>query len=530
VQTADASAPPAKVTDCKGVDPYDHYECLDAYLGTGVFERLANYYKLELGHGSAPSDPNAPASVRDGWYPPPQSTPPMPFVDWPYGGTETFGDNRPASIDSPLMVAIANTGLGEAMANAHIQTYGWIDPGANLSNESTHPGGNAPAAYLYTPNTAQLDQIVEYLERTPDTVQTDHVDWGFRASVIYGENYRYTTAYGIASWQLLKKNKVNGYDFPMMYGELWIPQIAQGMTIRVGRYIAIPDIEAQLAPNNYMYTHSLTYSYDNYTTTGVQTATALSKHVIFEAGFLVGTEAPPWHLSEKVVNPFPNLLYPNSTFKRDPGSMPTFSACVRFMIDENTTIYPCADGINKGTWGYNNLQWYGSTFYHKFNDHWHLSFEFYDMHQNNVPNLNNAYVQNLNAMYGTDGGTPFGKPYILFNNPNEAYCKNAAVLTCTAKEYGTVMYLNYSWNALNNFSIRPEFYNDMEGQRTGTKTKYVELSLGWQHWLSPQIEFRPEIGYYKSLDAPAFNGNSNAGVAPDRASLFVVASDVIFHW
>jgi hypothetical protein len=36
--------------------------------------------------------------------------------------------------------------------------------------------------------------------------------------------------------------------------------------------------------------------------------------------------------------------------------------------------------------------------------------------------------------------------------------------------------------------------------------------LGWQHWFSPQIEVRPEIGYCRSLNAYAFNGNVNAGI------------------
>jgi hypothetical protein len=48
------------------------------------------------------------------------------------------------------------------------------------------------------------------------------------------------------------------------------------------------------------------------------------------------------------------------------------------------------------------------------------------------------------------------------------------------------------------------------GQRTGVKTRYVDFGIGWQHWFSPQIEIRPEVVYYHSLDANAFNGNSNA--------------------
>ena len=83
---------------------------------------------------------------------------------------------------------------------AHIQIYGWVNFGGNVSTNTVKPGGNWPAAYMYTPNTAQLDQAVVYIERLPDTVQKDHVDWGFRLSAMYGENYRYTTAYGLAGW------------------------------------------------------------------------------------------------------------------------------------------------------------------------------------------------------------------------------------------------------------------------------------------------------------------------------------------
>src|SRR5277367_2913932 len=35
-------------------DPYKNYACLDSYLGENVAERFWNYYKLEMGHASAP--------------------------------------------------------------------------------------------------------------------------------------------------------------------------------------------------------------------------------------------------------------------------------------------------------------------------------------------------------------------------------------------------------------------------------------------------------------------------------------------
>jgi hypothetical protein len=60
------------------------------------------------------------------------------------------------------------------------------------------------------------------------------------------------------------------------------------MLIRAGRFISVPDIEAQLAPNNYMYSHSFTYGYDNYTDTGINVAIQLNKNWMIQAGLLDG--------------------------------------------------------------------------------------------------------------------------------------------------------------------------------------------------------------------------------------------------
>ena len=220
-------------------DPYLDYKCLDAYLGDDVVTRFLRYYQLEWGKAVAPSDPKAPPSRRSDavWPATPQSTPPMPFTEWPYGGSEAIGVTRPNSVDSPLMVALGNTALGHAMNDAHVQVYGWVAAGGNISTNKVRPGGNAPAAYDYTPNTVQLDQAVVYIERLADTVQNDHFDWGFRFATLYGVDYRYTTAYGLFSGQLLNKNSVNGYDFPMAYVDLYFP-VMQGLDIRLGRFIS----------------------------------------------------------------------------------------------------------------------------------------------------------------------------------------------------------------------------------------------------------------------------------------------------
>jgi hypothetical protein len=515
--------PPMGKTFC---DPYKNYSCLDAYLGDDFITRFVNYYRLEWGHESAPADPKAPPGRRDYWPTTPQSTPPMPFAEWPYGGTTNLGVTRPSSIDSPLMAALGNTWLGQSLNDNHIQIYGWINAGGNFSNNTVR-GGNAPAAYDYNPNTVQLDQAVLYIERLPDTVQKDHVDWGFRLAPIYGENYRYTTAFGLWSNQLLNQNKNYGYDMPMAYGEVFIPQVMEGLLIRVGRYISIPDIEAQLAPNNYMYTHSMTYTFDNYTNTGIQSTLAVTKNWIVQLGVSVGTEAMPWHYGAQIANPFPNPLYPNNTMPKDPGAKASLAAGVRWTSDSgNDNVYVVADGINDGNWGYNNLQWYGITYYHKFNDQWHISVESYDVHQNNVLNANNPAALAAWAA----GGTPFSPQYMPFNAPGLALCSNPGLFSCTAESRSFLWYLNYSPTKLDNISWRMEWFDDVEGQRTGTKTNYLETGIGWQHWFSPQIEIRPEFSFYRSLNGMAFNGNANLGIAPNKNTALIGSADIIIHF
>ena len=509
-------------------DPYKDYSCLDTYLGSGIFERLYNYYRLEWGEGGPPSDPNAQASRIDGWPRTPATNPPLPFTEWPTGALTSIGVTRPNSVDSPLMVAIANTAAGQWLQDNHFQIYGWVNPGMNISS-NTNRYGNSPIAYASNPNTVQMDQTVIYLDRFPDTVQTDHFDWGMRLSAIYGENYRYTNSYGIASYQYNKRNDLNGYDFPMMYADLYWPQVAEGLEVRVGRYISIPDIEAQLAPNNYTYTHSLTYAWDNYTNTGVVGSLQVTKNWLVQLGITDGTETPLWHSGTTKSNPFPNPLFPKRSYLTDPGNQPSLTFCMRFAWNDGwDTFYPCVDGINNGNWGYNNIQWHGFTYYHKFNDKWHISYENYYLTENKVGNIQNAAYQNIVA----NGGTPFASNNIPLNSTNGAYCGNPNKLDCNVKAAGVLAYINYTPDSLNNFSLRPEFYYDPNGWRTGTGafTEYAELTLGWQHWLSPQLEFRPEISYWRSFGAAAFNAEPYAGISGNKHTTEMFASDMILHF
>jgi len=164
----------------------------------GFWKRFARAYADDW-HDRAASGPEPPFRG----YPAPESNPPFPFTVWPYGGSPVIG--QPNTMLPPLMTALDNGPNGEKWLATNIQFYGWVDAGFNVSSSNKPGFSNAPAAYFVKPNTVTLDQAAIYAERVPDTVQTDHIDWGFRFTTIYGQDYRFTTSKGVFSDQLLSK-------------------------------------------------------------------------------------------------------------------------------------------------------------------------------------------------------------------------------------------------------------------------------------------------------------------------------------
>jgi hypothetical protein len=284
------------------------------------------------------------------------------------------------------------------------------------------------------------------------------------------------------------------------------------MNIRIGRYISIPDIEAQLAPNNYMYTHSITYTFDNYTNTGIATSIKLNKNWTVQGAVSAGTETFPWN------GKFTSI--PGYQGPRDPGAQPSLTGCIQWQSDDGwDAIYPCVNSLNNGQWGYNNLQWFGTTIYHKFTENFNVSFETYYEYQRGVRNKDFTGPGFVNSPQGAYFGTPW---FGMVNPPLMAQCA-ANQPTCTAAEYGILAYWNYRIGTFDNISLRTEFYNDMQGQRTGFQTRYVDVGLGWQHWIGPQVEIRPEVTFYRALDVAAFdNGNAK--------NLLFLGSDLIWHF
>lgn len=438
----------------------------------------------------------------------PESEPPWAYSTWNEGGTEAIGVENLHT--GPLMDAIYCGENGQAWKDSRVTIYGWFEPGFNIStshtrfNYTTGTGGNYPAAYSFEPNTVQMDQLALYFERTPDEVQRDHFDWGFRVTGMYGTDYKYTMSDGVLSNQYLKDAKMYGFDPVMYYMDFWFPHVAQGMNVRVGRYVSLPDIEAQLAPDNNTYTHSLLYIFDPYTQHGIVSTIKLTKNWQVQVELSAGNDVAPWIKKEARVTP---------------------ALCVIWTSNSgNDNIQPCMNGLNGGDWRWNNIQQAVATWYHKFNDKWHTSTEVYYMWENHVPNVNN-----LNSTSGGAEQITTAYPTVTYGAPGGAFCSSPTALTCTSYSWAFLNYVNYKIGSRDIVSFRSDFLDDAKGERTGFKTRYYEFGLGYGHWIGDAIQLRPEIRFEHSIDTDAYD-NPTSLIGAGKRSQFMFAMDAIFHF
>lgn len=425
---------------------------------SGLFSRLAAAYRED----AQPADPNVPAPARRGLDAPLDSLP-FPNSEWQLGGVPAPIGVPYSYGQYPLQKALFCTKLGQWMERNRIEINGWINPSMNASSSSFT---NYPLSYATRPNRVEFDQLVTNISRVEDTVQTDHVDWGFNISNLYGYDYHYTVTKGIFSNQLLNypkahsalNGRIYGDDPMLFYFDLYIPSIAEGMVVRVGRWLSLPDIEAQFSPQNYLVTHSILYTVDPYTQTGIMTTTRLSKQWTLQIGVNAGNDVAPWNSSAR----------------------PSLQACVRWVsADNNDMLYPCINNWNKSGKNYNNVQMYVMTWGHRFSQRVHMQTEAYRMYSRNAP-----------------GFGPGGTPGVAGSSP----------LPGTAGEFGVVNYLNFELSSKTYMTFRNEFYKDMKGERTGFATRYSSHTIGLTHWVSPDLEIRPELRYEHAYDFPAYDG------------------------
>jgi len=384
----------------------------------------------------------------------------------------------------PLTKALWDASSG--LKKAKVKVCGWFNPGFTVS---TSDNSNQPESYAIVPNKLEMDQAVLRFERVPDTVQTDHVDWGFRFTTLYGIDYRWTTAQGWFSDQLLGHNSLYGADPVEVYGLIYFPKVAKGMVLKFGRYISPPDIEAQLAPDNYLFTHSLMFDYDAYTNTGIQASIMLNKQWTIQLGVHAGKDAAPWAM----------------------GAHPSAQALVRWVSrSNNDSIYGGVANLNNGKFkgNFDNTQQFNVTWSHRFNE------------KGTIVTMTEAwYGYQKDALVG--GSVIFGPPRSFFTNvgagvPLPGFSHTGGIVNYTAIKLSSRDFL----------TLRPlDFIFDGRGERSGFDTTLASWTVGWTHRFSELISIRPEFRHERSLArgiTPYDNGT--------RKTQTIFAMDAIFRF
>jgi hypothetical protein len=253
------------------------------------------------------------------------------------------------------------------------------------------------------------------------------------------------------------------------------------MNVRLGRYISVPGIEAQLAPNNYIFSHSLLYAIDPFTDTGLIATVKLNDQWLVQLGITDGHDVALW----------------------TPDAKPSGTFCLSDTTRSgNDNFYICANGINDGKYAYNNVQQYDGTWYHKFSKTWHMATEAWYMYERDVP---------------ARGGTIQPE-----TGANAAYCLPGEQ-RCTAPEYAVVNFLQKEFSPHDFMSFRSDFLDDKKGQRTGYATRYSENTIMWCHWFGSTVQLRPELRFERAWDMSAYDNGR-------RHNQFTAASDLIFHF
>ena len=411
----------------------------------GFLRRFIRAFSDEPAVPDAPN-PDAPKTRRG--YDAPFQAPPMPFSDF-IG--PTIGVNDTSVL--PLMESLYKGPNGQAWKDSRIKIFGWFDPSYNAS---TSRNSNIPLSYNIVPNKLELSQVILIFERTLNTAQTEEFDWGFRFTNLYGIDYRYTTAKGYFSNQLLKHNHLYGYDPLQIQLDLYFPHIADGTVLRLGRYISPLDIEAQLSPDNFLYTHSNMYAYDPYTFTGFQFTSRLNDQWQIMYGVHGGNDMALWTKS----------------------TQPNGEILLKWVAKNNKdSLFGGLDSIGKGYYskGHDDLQVLGFTWSHKFNDKLTTMTEQY-------------YIWQRQALQG--GTVTNGTPHPFFPGVGPG-----KLLPGLAQSFGIVNYTSYVIDDKSLIVFRSDVLADFNGQRTGIAGAYFENTLGYVRHLTSWAIFRPEVRY-----------------------------------
>jgi hypothetical protein len=321
-----------------------------------------------------------------------------------------------------------------------------------------------PMGFNYRANEFLLQQNWVRFERTVVTDGTTQPTFGFRTDwILPGADYRFTVARGLFSGQLTADNgqpALYGIDPVDFYLEGYFPTVAQGLDVKVGRFIALYGIESIPTVDNPLTSHSYTFIYDPFTHTGGVATLKLSNEWTAQAGLVTGSDV-----------------------FGGPEANTTFVGTLRWTPPTGLDSVLVSVILGKGRFdqqrNFHNPEIFDMTYVRKLGPRLTYSFE---------------------GLFGFTDNVP---------------------ATGTAYWLGMVHYLTLELAPRLSGTVRLEFFDDAQGQRTGFEGLYTALTAGLTIRPRKDVILRPEVRYDDNDTSRPFEG---------KHALFTAAFDVVLRW
>lgn len=334
---------------------------------------------------------------------------------------------------------------GQPAPSGQLSISGWIDASYTASTDRDN---QLPMGFNYRANQFLLQQNWVRLERAVRRDDSE-ASFGFLSdNILPGSDYRFTLPRGLFNGQLTGTRggpNLYGIDPVRFYGEAFLPNVAQGMDLQVGRFYAPWGVEAVDAPSNTFLSHTYTFVYDPFTQVGMMATTKFNERWSNQSALVIGNDE--WF------TPGNRLKYAGNLQWTAPDNRNT----LRFSTILGSPRYVTAYKLD-------NLNLFELIYSHTFSEKL-------------------KYV--LAVTFGYQTGVPgLG----------------------TADWIGYQQWLTRQLTEKLSAAVRVELFDDYKGQRTGYAGLYTDVTTGIQWQATESIRVRPEVRFDDNSRSRPFDG------------------------
>lgn len=251
-----------------------------------------------------------------------------------------------------------------------------------------------------------------------------------------------------------------GIDPVQFYAQAYYPNIAQGLDVKVGRFFGQFGVESIAAINTPFVSRAYTFIYNPFTQTGVLTTLKLNDLWSVQNGVVTGSD----------------VFF-------DSASEPTYIGSVKYKSPDRQSSLQLSTVLGSGR--FNQAEDFSNP-------------RVFDLVY--TRSINERMTYQFNSLYGYQTHVP-----VIGN----------------ADWYSFVNYWSYRWRDDLQSNCRVEFFDDVDGNRTGFEGLYTAGTLGLLYLPIKSIILRPEVRFDHNTSSRPFAGH------PD---LFTAAFDVIVRW